>query len=99
MAELALAGDLSRPSRLTVPDLLAWPQHQADVSLQCATSGAQRRRFVGPLLHGVLADAGPGFDPRTSSQFLELPLALARWLLRELGLPVFCSGSPRSRRR
>lgn len=62
-AELALAGDLTRPARLTVPDLLAWPQHEADVSFECATSGIQHHRFTGPLLHDVLSAAGPVFDP------------------------------------
>ncbi|MFF3371706.1 molybdopterin-dependent oxidoreductase [Streptomyces sp. NPDC002680] len=63
LAELALAGDLARPTRLTVPDLLAWPQHEADVSFECATSGVRHHRFTGPLLHDVLSAAGPGFDP------------------------------------
>ncbi|MFI1768791.1 molybdopterin-dependent oxidoreductase [Streptomyces sp. NPDC020800] len=62
-AVLALTGDLVRPNRLTVPDLLAWPQHRADVSFECATSGIQHHRFSGPRLYDVLADAGPGFDP------------------------------------
>ncbi|MFI6647213.1 molybdopterin-dependent oxidoreductase [Streptomyces sp. NPDC050529] len=60
--ELALGGDLARPARLTVPDLSAWPQHEADVSFECATSGIQHHRFTGPLLHDVLVGAGPGFD-------------------------------------
>ncbi|MBZ3905979.1 molybdopterin-dependent oxidoreductase [Streptomyces griseiscabiei] len=63
MAELALAGDLARPSRLTVPDLLTWPQHETDVAFECATSGVRHHRFTGPLLHDVLSAAGPGFDP------------------------------------
>ncbi|MER6012593.1 molybdopterin-dependent oxidoreductase [Streptomyces bluensis] len=62
VAELALTGDLARPSRLTVSDLLAWPQHQERVSFECATSGIQHHRFTGPLLHDVLSDAGPAFD-------------------------------------
>ncbi|WP_316764923.1 hypothetical protein [Streptomyces herbicida] len=41
-AELALTGDLARPARLTVPDLLLWPQHRVQVSFECATSGTQR---------------------------------------------------------
>lgn len=61
--EIVLTGDLTRPARLTVPDLLAWPQHVADVSFACATSGIRHHRFTGPLLHDVLADSGPGFDP------------------------------------
>ncbi|MFI0808508.1 molybdopterin-dependent oxidoreductase [Streptomyces echinatus] len=63
LAELALTGDLVRPARLTVPDLLRWPQHRADVSFECATSGIQHHGFTGPRLYDVLADAGPGFDP------------------------------------
>ncbi|WP_431775885.1 molybdopterin-dependent oxidoreductase [Streptomyces cucumeris] len=63
VAELVLTGDLTRPARLTVSDLLAWPQHRAQVSFECATSGVQHHRFTGPLLHDVLVDAGPGFDP------------------------------------
>ncbi|UXY22465.1 molybdopterin-dependent oxidoreductase [Streptomyces cynarae] len=61
-AELALIGDLARPARLTVPDLLAWPQHEARVSFECATSGVQHHRFAGPLLHDVLSAAHPAFD-------------------------------------
>ncbi|MGW1592003.1 molybdopterin-dependent oxidoreductase [Streptomyces sp. NPDC002386] len=63
LAELALTGDLSRPGRLTVPDLLGLPQHRVAVSFECATSGVQRHRFGGPRLYDVLADAGPAFDP------------------------------------
>lgn len=63
LAELALTGDLARPVRLTVPDLLAWPQHRVRVGFACATSGTQHHRFAGPLLYDVLSDAGPGFDP------------------------------------
>lgn len=61
-AELVLTGDLDRPSRLTVPDLLAWPQHEAEVAFECASSGVQRHRFTGALLHDVLTDARPAFD-------------------------------------
>lgn len=63
LARLALSGDLVRPSRLTVPDLLRWPQHRVAVSFECATSGTQHHRFTGPRLYDVLVDAGPGFDP------------------------------------
>ena len=62
VAEIALTGDLARPSRRTVPELGAWPQHQVAVSFDCATSGPQHHRFSGPLLHEVLSDAGPAFD-------------------------------------
>ncbi|MET9084191.1 molybdopterin-dependent oxidoreductase [Streptomyces sp. NPDC004237] len=63
LAELALTGDLARPARLTVPDLLRWPQHRVRVSFECATSGTQQHGFTGPRLYDVLTDAGPGFDP------------------------------------
>lgn len=62
VAELVLSGDLARPVRLTVPDLLRWPQHRARVSFECATSGVRRHSFSGPRLHDVLCDAEPGFD-------------------------------------
>lgn len=62
VAELDLTGDLARPARLTVPDLLAWPQHEADVSFEWATSGIHHHRFTGPLLHEVLSAAAPVFD-------------------------------------
>ncbi|MFJ2094016.1 molybdopterin-dependent oxidoreductase [Streptomyces sp. NPDC087901] len=60
--DLALTGDLSRPARLTVPDLFSRPQHESDVSFECATSGIRHHRFTGPLLHDVLVSAGPRFD-------------------------------------
>ncbi|MER6982643.1 molybdopterin-dependent oxidoreductase [Streptomyces carpinensis] len=62
VAELVITGDLARPARMTVSDLLAWPQHQAEVAFECATSGIQHHRFTGPLLHDVLTDTGPAFD-------------------------------------
>lgn len=77
VVELALTGDLTRPARLTVPDLLAWPQHEADVSFDCATSGIQRHRFTGPLLHDVLAAAGPGFDPARRKDRLRFLIAVS----------------------
>ena len=63
LAELVLTGDLARPARLTAFDLLARRQHRAQVAFECATSGIQHHRFTGPLLHDVLVDAGPAFDP------------------------------------
>jgi len=75
-AELTLAGDLAQPARLTVPDLLAWPQHEADVSFECATSGVQHHRFTGPLLHDVLSAAGPGFDPARRKDRLRFLIAV-----------------------
>ncbi|MDF3299664.1 molybdopterin-dependent oxidoreductase [Streptomyces tropicalis] len=62
-AELSLTGDLGRPARLTVPDLMGWPLHRVRVAFACATSGVQHHRFSGPRLYDVLADARPGFDP------------------------------------
>ena len=62
-AELVLTRDLDRPARLTVPDLLAWPRHRAEIAFECATGGGRQHTFTGPLLHDVLMDAGPVFDP------------------------------------
>lgn len=53
VAEIALTGDLARPARLTVPGLLTWRQHRADVSFECATSGTidgTSLDLVGPQL-------------------------------------------------
>ncbi|MEV6309012.1 molybdopterin-dependent oxidoreductase [Streptomyces sp. NPDC051840] len=77
VAELALTGDLARPATLTVRDLLAWPQRCAEVSFECATSGIRRHRFEGPLLHDVLKDAGPGFDPARRKDRLRFLIALS----------------------
>ncbi|WP_329236405.1 molybdopterin-dependent oxidoreductase [Streptomyces sp. NBC_01460] len=77
VTELALTGDLARPARLRVPDLLAWPQHQARVSFECATSGTRHHRFTGPLLHDVLHDARPGFDPARRKDRLRFLIALS----------------------
>ncbi|MEV7341731.1 molybdopterin-dependent oxidoreductase [Streptomyces sp. NPDC093544] len=77
VAELALTGDLARPARLTVPDLLAWPQHRVRVSFECATSGVQHHRFAGPLLHDVLSDAGPVFDPARRKDRLRFLIAVS----------------------
>jgi hypothetical protein len=76
MAEVVLTGDLARPSRLLVADLLAWPQHTAQVSFECATSGIQHHRFTGPLLHDVLAAADPGFDPARRKDRLRFLIAV-----------------------
>ncbi|MFF2503821.1 molybdopterin-dependent oxidoreductase [Streptomyces sp. NPDC058067] len=75
-AKVILSGDLARPARLSVPDLLAWPQHRVRVSFDCATSGVQHHRFAGPLLHDVLGDAGPGFDPARRKDRLRFLIAL-----------------------
>ncbi|WP_329141211.1 hypothetical protein OG552_28210 [Streptomyces sp. NBC_01476] len=56
-------GDLTRPALLTVAELRGWPERETDVSFECATSGTQRHRFRGPLLHDVLITAGPAFRP------------------------------------
>ncbi|MFF4836446.1 hypothetical protein [Streptomyces sp. NPDC001315] len=44
LAELSLIGDLARPTRLTVPDLLGWRQHRVRASFECATSGRASTR-------------------------------------------------------
>ncbi|MGW1023625.1 molybdopterin-dependent oxidoreductase [Streptomyces sp. NPDC002577] len=75
-AELALTGDLTRPARLTVPDLLAWSQHRAQVAFECATSGSRHHTFTGPLLHDVLTDAGPVFDPARRKDRLRFLIAV-----------------------
>ncbi|WP_327420425.1 molybdopterin-dependent oxidoreductase [Streptomyces sp. NBC_01527] len=77
VAEFALAGDLTRPARLTVPDLLAWPQRESEVSFECAPSGIRHHRFTGPLLHDVLAAAGPGFDPARRKDRLRFLIAVS----------------------
>jgi DMSO/TMAO reductase YedYZ molybdopterin-dependent catalytic subunit len=77
VADLALTGDLIRPARLTVSDLLAWPQHEAEVSFECATSGIRHHRFTGPLLHDVLSAAGPNFDPARRKDRLRFLIAVS----------------------
>ncbi|MET7290469.1 molybdopterin-dependent oxidoreductase [Streptomyces sp. NPDC005573] len=76
LAQLDLTGDLARPARLTVRDLLRWPQHRADVTFDCATSGPQRHGFTGPRLYDVLAGAGPGFDPARRKDRLRFLIAV-----------------------
>lgn len=76
VAELALTGDLARPARLAVSDLLAWPQHRVRVSFECATSGIQHHGFKGPLLHDVLSAAGPVFDPARRKDRLRFLIAV-----------------------
>lgn len=76
VAEVALSGDLARPARLTVADLRVWPQHRADVSFDCATSGIQHHRFTGPRLYDVLSAAGPAFDPARRKDRLRFLIAL-----------------------
>ena len=76
VAELALTGDLARPARLTVPDLLGWPQHRVRVAFECRTSGVQHHEFAGPRLYDVLSDAGPGFDPARRKDRLRFLIAV-----------------------
>ncbi|MGW2651577.1 molybdopterin-dependent oxidoreductase [Streptomyces sp. NPDC001393] len=76
LVEVALTGDLARPARLTVPDLLRWPQHRVAVRFECATSGIQHHRFAGPRLYDVLADAGPGFDAARRKDRLRFLIAV-----------------------
>lgn len=75
-SELVLTGDLARPARLTVPDLLAWPQRRAQVAFECATSGVRNHTFTGPLLHDVLRDAGPAFDATRRKDRLRFLIAV-----------------------
>ncbi|MBY8878739.1 molybdopterin-dependent oxidoreductase [Actinacidiphila acidipaludis] len=75
-AEVVLSGDLARPARLTVAELLVWRQHSATVAFECATSGVQQHTFTGPLLHDVLSDAGPGFDPGRRKDRLRFLIAV-----------------------
>lgn len=58
-------------------DLLAWPQHEAEVSFECATSGIRHHRFTRPLLHDVLSAAGPGFDPARRKDRLRFLIAVS----------------------
>lgn len=76
LAEIVLTGDLARPARLTVPALLTWPQHEAQVAFECATSGIQHHRFTGPLLYDVLSAAGPAFDPARRKDRLRFLIAV-----------------------
>ncbi len=76
LTQLDLTGDLAHPARLTVPDLLGWPQHRVRVSFECATSGTQAHRFEGPRLYDVLSSAGPGFDPARRKDRLRFLIAV-----------------------
>ncbi|MEY9874254.1 hypothetical protein ABH931_003748 [Streptacidiphilus sp. MAP12-33] len=58
-----LTGDLERPLRLDADTLRSWPQHTTDALYTCGRTGPHRHTFTGPLLHDVLADARPRFDP------------------------------------
>ncbi|MFC8204408.1 molybdopterin-dependent oxidoreductase [[Kitasatospora] papulosa] len=75
--ELALTDEVARPARLTVPDLLTWPQYETDVSFECATSGVQYHRFTGPLPHDVLMGAGPRFAPARRKDRLRFLIAVS----------------------
>ncbi|MFD5803921.1 molybdopterin-dependent oxidoreductase [Streptomyces sp. NPDC127020] len=75
-AVVVITGDLGRPARLTVPDLAAWPQHTAQAAFECATSGIRHHRFTGPLLHDVLADTAPAFDPARRKDRLRFLIAV-----------------------
>lgn len=63
-AVLELTGEFARPAVIGVADLARWPLHHAEVTFACATSGIQRHRFQGPLLHDVVLAAAPGFELR-----------------------------------
>ncbi|NBE50924.1 molybdopterin-dependent oxidoreductase [Streptomyces boluensis] len=74
MSRLVVVGAVDRQVRLSVADLRdRWASRQAEVTFVCASSGARRHTFRGPLLREVVAAAGPGFDParrRDRSRFL-----------------------------
>lgn len=74
-AGVALTGDIALPVRLTVPDLRAWPQHQTQVSFECATNGVPHD-FQGPLLHDVLRASEPAFDPARRKDRLRFLIAV-----------------------
>ncbi|MFS4094545.1 hypothetical protein [Streptomyces sp. AF1A] len=76
LAELAPTGDLARPARLTVPEMLRWPQHRAAAGFECATSGRRHHLFSGPRLYDVLGDAGPAFDPARRKDRLRFLIAV-----------------------
>lgn len=62
-ASFVLHGELHRPATLSVADLRdCGDQRRAEVVFACATSGARRHTFEGPLLREVVAAAGPAFD-------------------------------------
>jgi hypothetical protein len=63
-AVVELTGAFAGPAAIGVADLLRRPLHQAEVTFACATSGIQRHRFSGPLLHDVVLAAAPGFERR-----------------------------------
>lgn len=63
-------------SLTAVAGLLAWPQQRVRVSFECAPSGVQHHSFEGPLLHDVLTDAGPGFDPARRKDRLRFLIAV-----------------------
>jgi DMSO/TMAO reductase YedYZ molybdopterin-dependent catalytic subunit len=71
-----LTGDIARPLRLTVADLRDWPEHEADVSFDCASSGIQHHHFRGPLLYDVLRAARPAFDPASRRERLRFLIAV-----------------------
>lgn len=61
-ARMRLAGDLRAPGELSVADLRAMPQRQAEATFLCRTSGVRRHHFTGPLLVDVARMAEPTFD-------------------------------------
>ncbi|MFG3104428.1 hypothetical protein ACGFZL_28475 [Streptomyces sp. NPDC048182] len=76
VVEIALTGDLAGPALLSVPRLRAYPQHTARVVFDCATSGSRHHTFTGPLLHDVLAAAGPRFDAARRKDRLRFLIAV-----------------------
>ncbi|WP_327350911.1 molybdopterin-dependent oxidoreductase [Streptomyces sp. NBC_01304] len=78
IATFTVGGEVAQSFTLTVADLRdGWPQHQAEVTFDCATSGPQHHRFEGPLLHDVMRTAEPGFDPRRRKDRSRFVLAIS----------------------
>jgi hypothetical protein len=75
---IELTGDLERAGRLSAEALRGWPQHTTEALYTCGRTGPHRHTFTGPLLHDVLADARPAFDPARRKE-------RARYLIRVRG--------------
>jgi hypothetical protein len=71
-----ITGEVRRPSAVTLPDLLALPQRELDVSFLCRSSGARHHRFTGPLLLDVVSAAEPAFAPDERKGRLRFVLSL-----------------------
>lgn len=71
-----ITGEVRRPHAVTLPDLLALPQLDLDVSFLCRSSGVRRHSFSGPLLLDVVAAAEPAFAPDERKDRLRFVLSL-----------------------